>query len=246
MNFAMPASFPEADFLAFGRAASRFFPELLSDECLNDPLETRQHFDRARLAVRYRYRLCTDCDAEFRSLLASPSESWQAGWGDEELTYRLERCVYVFFVSALSVFESFGFCLYFLGGALRPREFPHLATPRNITLAATSKAFAGAFPNARITGELAALLKKPEFTRIESFRNLLAHRVSGRRTVREWSNSKTQGREDGRHIPSSPEELEFSDDMLQRLVGEVAEMLAALTVAAREFAENQDITAGSG
>jgi len=58
-------------------------------------------------AVRYRYRLCTECSEEFKALLANPSETWQAGWGDEELMYKLERCIYVFFMSGLSVFESF-------------------------------------------------------------------------------------------------------------------------------------------
>lgn len=238
----MPASFPGDDFVAFGRAASRFFPELLSLEYHDDRLEKGQHFERAWQAVRYRYRLCVECDGEFRSLLASPSERWQAGWGDEELTYGLERCVYVFFVSALSVFESFGFCLYFLGGALRADKFPHLAKPRNINLAATGKAFASAFPDARITAGLVALPQSPGLTKIGTLRNLLAHRLSGRRAVRAWSDGKTHGKEEKWHIPGSPEDLEFSDDMLQDHLGEVTKMLAPLTAAAREFAESQGKT----
>ena len=38
---------------------------------------------------------------------------WAAGWGDEELTYKLERCIYTFFMSGLSVFDSFTYCPLF-------------------------------------------------------------------------------------------------------------------------------------
>jgi hypothetical protein len=54
---------------------------------------------------------------------------WRAGWGDEELTYKLGRCIYSFFMSALSVFDNFAFCLYFLGHAIKPVEFPEVANP---------------------------------------------------------------------------------------------------------------------
>jgi Glutathione-dependent formaldehyde-activating enzyme len=115
----MPSAFPESEFRAFSIAAGAFFPELLSDEVLFDRLERRRHFDWSCQAVRYRYRLCSECCVEFKALLADPSEAWQAGWGDEELNYKLERCIYVFFMSGLSVLESFVFCLYFLGNAIR-------------------------------------------------------------------------------------------------------------------------------
>ena len=59
------------------------------------------------------YRLSFECSEEFRSLIVNASESWRKGDVDEELAYKLERRIYVFFVSGLSVFESLGFCLYF-------------------------------------------------------------------------------------------------------------------------------------
>ena len=114
MNFTIPATFPDSEFRAFGIAASNLFPGLLSDEVLYDPQEKRRHFDLSWQAVRYRYRSCCEWNEEFRTLLDNPSEEWQAGWGDEELTYRLERCIYIFFMGALSVFDSFALCLYFL------------------------------------------------------------------------------------------------------------------------------------
>ena len=110
-DIVMPASFPETDFRAFGLAAA-FFPGVVSDEALFDPEEKRRHFDWSWLAVRYRYRSCAECNGEFKTLLDGASEMWKAGWGDEELLFKLERCIYVFFTSALSVFDSFVFCLY--------------------------------------------------------------------------------------------------------------------------------------
>jgi hypothetical protein len=38
------------------------------------------------------YRICAECNDEFKALRANPGE-------DEELTYKLERCIYVFFMS---------------------------------------------------------------------------------------------------------------------------------------------------
>lgn len=173
MDISMPPSFPMDEFRAFGLAAKPFFPAILSDADMSDPLQRRTHFDWAWQAVRYRYRSAADLSEEFRALLANASEVWKAGWTDEELTYKLERCIYAFFMNGLSVFESFGYCLYFLEA---------------------SKAFAAAFPRAPITAGLAALLQlqQPEFTRVREFRNLLAHRIGGRRTVRGWSAGVTE------------------------------------------------------
>jgi hypothetical protein len=189
----MPSAFPEGDFRAFSIAASAFFPALLSDEALFDPLERRRHFDWSCQAVRYRYRLCSECSVEFKALLAAPSEAWQAGWGDEELNYKLERCIYGFFMSGLSVFESFVFCLYFLGHAINPKDFLHFDKPKKISLTATSKAFRIAFPQAAITQHLVEIPKKPEYTIIDALRNILAHRVSGRRSVQTCGTTHADG-----------------------------------------------------
>jgi len=247
MGITIPPAFPENDFRAFGIAANAFFPELMSDEAMFDPLEKRRHFDWAWQAVRYRYRTCTECSDDFKALLANPSDRWLAGYGDEELTYKLERCIYLFFMSGLSVFESFGFCLYFLGDALHPSAFTHIATPEKIKLATTVKAFTAAFPMRPISSCLAALSIHPAFTRTGVIRNLLAHRLSGRRSVRATSTlhpdgTHTRTAEDTWHIPGLPQKLEFGEDMLQRHLEEIAGMLTALATAAREFAENNQPT----
>jgi hypothetical protein len=45
----------------------------------------------AWLAVRYRYRICAECNDEFKALLANASQLWRAWTADEEQNYKLER-----------------------------------------------------------------------------------------------------------------------------------------------------------
>lgn len=241
-DIAMPTSFPERHFRDFGIAATAFFPGLVSDEALFDPEEKRRHFDWAWQAVRYRYRSCAESNDEFKALLADKtSEWWKAGGTDEELVYKLERCVYVFFTSALSVFDSFAFCLYLYGNALEPRAFPEVSNPRAITRHATTKAFTAAFPQAPITGLLANLPKDARFSTIDSVRNLVGHRVSGRRSVRASSTLELHGtqmhwREETWHLPGAASTMTFDEEMLQRPLDDVTSLLTSLASAARDFA----------
>jgi hypothetical protein len=240
MDTVMPPEFPDAEFHAFGTGAGAYFPKLLSDEDLNDSFQRLWHFNRAWEAVRYRYRICAECNDEFKALLASASELWRAWAADEEQNYKLERCIYIFFMSALSTFESFGFSLYFLGNALCPEIFPHVRTPKKITLVATAKAFTAAFPQARITRRLADLLRKREFTSIGEIRNILAHRLSGRRSIQAWGTTHPDGtythtREETLYLPGVDEKLIFDEDLIQRHLNEIARLLTALASAARQF-----------
>lgn len=240
----MPSSFPKTEFRAFGIAATNLFPALLSDEALFDPQEKRRHFDWSWQAVRYRYRSCAECSVEFKALLDSPSENWQAGWGDEELTYKLERCIYIFFMSALSVFDSFVLSLYFLGNAINGAAFPDVANPRKITRAATLRAMRGAFPHDAITGSLASLSDDARFNTIDQIRNLLGHRISGRRSVRSSGTLQKNGsfttdfHEETWHIPGAHEKLAFDKELLQRHLDHISDLLSSLTAAARRFAES--------
>lgn len=98
-DIVMPSTFP-AEFREFGLATRPFFPKCLSVEDQNDPLRRRLHFDWSWQAVRYRYRLCAECNEKFKSL-------WKVEWENQELTYKLERCIYMFFMGGLSVFDKF-------------------------------------------------------------------------------------------------------------------------------------------
>jgi hypothetical protein len=243
MNFTMPTSFPETDFRMFGIAAGHLFPDLLSDEVLFDPFEKRRYFDWSWQAVCYRYRSCAECSEEFKALLGNASQAFVSGMGDEELAYKLEGCIYLFFMGALSVFDSFALSLYFLGNAIRPASFPDVAYPRKITRATTHKAMSAAFPHDAISGLLGSLAQDARFAGIDAVRNLLAHRISGRRSVRSASTRHKDGtcttdlHEETWHIPGAPAKLVFDKDLLQRHLDDLSTMLSQLVVAARAFAE---------
>jgi hypothetical protein len=243
MDISMPSNFPLTDFRAFGVAAQSFFPKLLSDEDLNDPQEKLRHFQWAWQAVRYRYRLCFDSSEEFSALLIKPNEAWSKGGIDEELSYKLERCIYVFFVSGVSIFDSLAFCLYFFGNALQPINFRYVDKPKKITLNATTKAFATSFRQANITQRLTQLSKQPEFAVLEDRRNILAHRLAGRRSVRSWGTVLRDGTDESTweetwYMPGSEQKLTFDEGMLRRHLQAITALLIPLSLASREFAEN--------
>jgi hypothetical protein len=233
----MPDSFPQELFRAFGLKAAPFFPELLSDEFIEDELERRTQFDRAWQAVRYRYRACFESNEHFRALLAGASEMWKEWNADEEMNYKVEQCLYLFFMNGLSVFDSLAFCLYFVGGGMRGSGFPLIEKPKSITLDATIGAFECAFPHATVTIRLKELPHKSEFKTIKTVRNLIAHRVSGRRSIRGWSTlrSDTHLREERWYLPGSDEALIFDEGLLQRHLDEITSMLTTIVSSALEF-----------
>jgi hypothetical protein len=132
------------------------------------------------------------------------------------------------------VFDSFAFCMYFYGNALQPEAFCEAGNPRAITRHATAKAFSAAFPQAAITGLLTGLSKDTRFTTIDVVRNIVGHRISGRRSVRF---SSKHGRKETWHLPGAPGKLTFDEEMLQRHLDELTALLTSLSSAAREFAE---------
>jgi hypothetical protein len=248
MDISMPSSFPMPEYRAFGLATRSLFPQTLSDEDMNDPLHRRTHFDWAWQAIRYRFRSAAEFSDEFRMLVNHPSEMWVAGWGDEEFTYKLERSIYTFFMNGLSVFDSFAYALYFLGHAIEPAAFPNVAKPRKITREATAKAFRIVFPQEPISALLDGLSKDAKFGAVDELRNILGHRLSGRRSV---SSSSTMHR-DGTfttvssketwHIPGASISLTFDQEMLQRVLDDIVTLVKALTAAALQFTESHQPT----
>jgi hypothetical protein len=240
MFITLPPSFPTDKFQEFGLLASVFFPKILSDEDLNDPLQRQLHFNRSWMAVAYRYRACAEHNEEFKTLLRDASELWKEWGADEEQNYKLEKCLYGFFTNGLSVFESLGYCLYFIGAALRPGDFPHVQEPKKITLDRTAKAFKIAFPNLSITNRLAALPQEPEFKRLDAVRNILAHRLGGRRHVRGQGVMHSDGtfthtREEFWYIPGSSDAMAFDDEMIQRCLDGLTGLLTSIVGASTEF-----------
>ena len=251
-NFTMPPSFPDESFKQFGKSASLLFPGILSDENFDDPNQRQQHFSRAFQAVMYRYRACSESNQEFISLVDDASELWKEWTDDEEHNYKIEKAVYQFFMAGLSVFESYGFCLYFVGNTLAPPLFPHINKLKCINLHATSKSFAQAFPAASITQLLTKLLERPEFKKVGSLRNIFAHRVTGRRNIRGYSKyidgMHTETREEVWSVTGSNETLIFDRNLVQRQFDDITGLLTALIAAALEFINEQvwNVPSGQG
>jgi hypothetical protein len=242
MNFSMPPTFPQDIFQEFGRRASELFPAILTDEDLDDPLQKRMHFERAWSAVRFRYRACSEYNEAFKALLVNGSDLWRAWSADEEQNYKMEQILYQFYMSALSVFDSLGFCLYFIGGMVSSKHFPNVRNPEHITLRATISAFTAAFPHASISNYLAGM-KDTEFSKIKKIRNILSHRLIGRRTIRENGSTHSDGtythtREEAWYIPGSDEKLIFDEELIQRPFDEATRLLITLISASLEFVES--------
>jgi len=246
MNFDLPAGFPQNEFREFGKLAATLFPATLSDEDLDDSLQRRLHFQGAWLAVCYRYRACAEQNSAFNSVFdkAMSSDLWREWSEGEDHNYELEQCLYGFFMNALSVLESFGFCLYFVGAMIDVQNFPKTSNPRGITLKTTHAAFEAAFPNSSVTAYLAQMAKDPGFTRIDTIRNLLAHRLTGRRNIRSFGSTHPDGtytekREELWYLPGLNEEIFFDKQLVQRHLDDVTRLLTTLTSASLEFVKSQ-------
>jgi hypothetical protein len=231
MNLIMPTTFPLDDYQAYGKLASVFFHPYGSHESSSDPLERQHHFSMAWLAVQYRYRTCWECNEDFRAIIANAGELWKEWASDEEQNYKVETCLFRFYTSALSVFDTFGFCLYFVGNGVDSTHFLGVSEPRKITLNATKNEYSSAFPNTVLSNQLSVLLADPKFKEISAIRNIVAHRLTGRRTIRTYGGK----REEHWYVPGVGDTITFDRDMVQRHFNEVTRLLTTTTSAALEF-----------
>lgn len=198
------------------------------------------------MAVRYRYRACSERNEAFKTLFvnAMANNLWREWSEGDEHHYKLEQCLYHFFMNGLSVFESLGFCLYFVGNMIDPKHFINICKPKKINLRGTSRTFGFAFPNAPITHHLGELLKNPEFITIEEIRNILAHRLSPWRTISSNGSTDPEGtyrytREELWYIPGREEKLVFDEKLIQRRFDEITRLLTMLISASLEFAKSE-------
>jgi hypothetical protein len=249
MELSMPFTFPHVTFQKLGKSSAEFFPDVLSNGYLADPLQRRQHYDRALLAVCYRYRACSEYNDAFKAMLVNASELWREWGGDEEQNYKIEQNLYQFFMSGLSVIDSLGFCLYFLGSMVHPKHFPLTSKPRHITLMATGSAFAVAFPDTLITDHLKGLLADAGFLSLREIRNILSHRLTGRRSIYETFTIDSKGisteKEEVWHVSGSDENLIFDEGLIQRHFDYITRVITALISAALEFLESASLS-GNG
>ncbi len=84
--------------------------------------------------------------------------------------------------------------------------------------------------------------KKAEFSTINEIRNILAHRLSGMRSLRAYDVKQPDGtwtctREDVWHITDAIE-LVFDEGLIQRQLDGITDLLTTLVAASLEFVEN--------
>ena len=238
----MPSTFPQCTFQDFGKLAVTFFPPLMSNENLNDSCQKLLHFQNAWQAVRYRYRTCSEQNETFKMLFTNSMDCdlWREWTEGEDHNFKLEQCLYNFFTNALSVFESLGFCLYFVGAMINAKNFPKVTSPKDITLKTTRTVFTKAFPNASVTVHLKELLENPDFMRIDEIRNIQAHRVIGRRNIRSFGTTLSDGKntlkkEELWYLPGVKEKLTFNEELTQIHFNNISRMLKILVLASLEF-----------
>jgi len=241
MFITMPGTFPESKFIQFGQLSVKFFPRVGSDEYLSDPLQKRQHSDRAWMAVAYRYRSCAEANDEFKLLLSGASELAREWNSDEEHNFKLSACVYSFYTNCLSVFESLAYSLYFLGGSIQPADFPHIGKPTKITLEQTGEAFSKGFPSTALASRLRALPDVAEYKRIALIRNILAHRLTGRPSSTidgtiEADGTSTYVREDKWFVLGVQDQPSLDHHLLQQPLDAITKLLEGVLDAAIEFA----------
>jgi len=232
----MPSTFPEQMFHEFRQRAASLFPSV---QHKMDSLE-RDQFVRSSQATGYRYRTCVECNEEFKTLLKNAPERWRQLNDDPDYAYSVERCLYTFFLNSVSVFESLVYCLYFVGSRIRAADFPDVQRPRKINLDSTGQAFTIAFPQEPITARLTSLPQNAEFKKLELARNILAHRVSGMRSMRIYSTldrdegSTSTTREEAWYVPGQ-DEMNFDGKLVQQHLDWLSSTLAALIGASRDF-----------
>ncbi len=124
--------------------------------------------------VAYRFRAASDYGAEFQGLIAAPGGA--APPSDD--VYRQERALFGFFVSGLACFECFSFAVYTLGAHYKPKKFG--LSPGQLQAvepALVADKLQQAWPRARISDVMNALIQDDTFRVWKAIRNMLAHRA---------------------------------------------------------------------
>ena len=208
----------------------------------SDPL-WRKHAENAWRAVCYRYRFCVECNDEFKRLIQkraaqlADDASPRSRGAD---MYELERCIFSFFVSSVSIFDSLGFCLYFVGAIIRSSSFPLTLHPRKINLSETAKALSAAFPKQTITNLLSKLSKDKRFTELKAIRDILTHRLTGGSFVQMAFDPRTgEGKTLGPRwqLAGIERHFDLNEDHLQVHLNGLTDLLTCLMAASIVFVD---------
>jgi hypothetical protein len=132
------------------------------------------------LALAYRWRACFDANDAFVASVREHGETPTEG-----ARYQQERLLYEFFISGLSVFESYAYALHAICSVLDASSFPLTsdAHRRAVSPAKLGSRLKASYPKEKLTITLGSVLDSAEYQRWSSLRNVLAHRVQPGRTI---------------------------------------------------------------
>lgn len=132
------------------------------------------------IALTHRFRACAEYDESFAEFFERYGGSPQA-----LERHAQERDLYGFFVSGLSVIESFTYGLFAIASMLRSDRFPIQTDDekRRINPQMVRDKFASVFPGEPVTEELSALMADHTFGEWKDYRNMLAHRGAPGRKI---------------------------------------------------------------
>lgn len=222
--------FPEVLFTELLNSACKLFPPPASNDSIYDEDQKWNQFVFSSDAVKYRYRKCQEDNTEFKNVFATASELW-INWNEGEENYQVDKCLYSFFTNGLSIFESFGFCLYFIAGMMKPKEFIDVREPKKITLNKTTRLFNRYYSDEIITIKFHELLEDDTFREIEKIRNILAHRIISRRSIVS-NHDKINA---FLYLPGLDKTLVFNENLIQPYFDKITYLLTELISASIKF-----------
>lgn len=131
-------------------------------------------------AVAYRWRACWDASESFKASVLRDGDAPEQG-----PRYHQERSLFEFFVSALSVLESYTYSLHAIGAMLKLDGFAMVTEEdrKAVKVKSTVRRFNDAFPDDPLSTVLQTMTSAKEYTELTLLRNTLAHRTQPGRAI---------------------------------------------------------------
>lgn len=171
LDHIIPADFPRE---VYNRIAHRIHEKFY---VTGKSPELATHFNDAWMAVGYRFITLTEHDANFQASIK------RAGSNPPRLEHYIqERELYGFFVTGLTVIESFYYSAYVLASIINADGFP-MDDLKSIRIGTTANKFMKYFAQEKIARELDSLRNDNAFKQWSFTRNVLAHRVNPARKI---------------------------------------------------------------
>ena len=190
-----------------------------------------EQFSMAWNAIPYRFLALADDSHKYTASIGAPD-----GASSSRQRYIQERHLFGFFSNGFSMFESFFYAMFAVGGMLSSADFPleKEKEQRKISPPYTQSRYAGLFGNDPVLTAFDKVLNDAAYTECKDIRNILSHRTApGRRVFL----STAQGKD----IPSQwkIDDIPLDSELTISRRAQLAALLTTLLGAAAEFCETQ-------